>query len=90
MIDGNYLKFSQSSTLAGDVNNEDGAPSRALKGLLLSTEDREIVEASPFDRVWGIGFNAADATTTERAQWGENLLGKALMEVRERFKIERG
>lgn len=69
---GNYLKFTQ---------NE------ALKQLLLQTGDRELVEASPMDRVWGVGFGAKKAEEN-RHRWGLNLLGKALMEVRERIRRE--
>jgi len=51
-----------------------------LKQKLLDTKDAILVEASPFDKVWGIGLNEADAKTKP---WkGENLLGKALMAVR--------
>ena len=53
----------------------------SLKELLLRTGDREIVEASPYDFIWGIGFRERDAGAL-RADWGLNLLGKALMEAR--------
>ena len=53
-----------------------------LKKKLLATGDTQLVEASPFDRVWGIGINAATAELG--AKWrGENLLGKAIMEARD-------
>lgn len=58
-----------------------------LGELLLGTGDRELVEASPFDRVWGVGFRAKDAQKN-RERWGLNLLGKALMAVRERLREE--
>lgn len=58
-----------------------------LRELLLGTGDRELVEASPFDRVWGVGFRAKDAEKN-RERWGLNLLGKALMAVRERLREE--
>lgn len=58
-----------------------------LGELLLGTGDRELVEASPFDRVWGVGFRAKDAEKN-RERWGLNLLGKALMAVRERLREE--
>lgn len=45
-------------------------------------------QASPRDRIWGIGF-AAEEAEGRRAEWGENLLGKALMRVRERLREER-
>lgn len=56
-----------------------------LGELLLATGDRELVEASPYDRVWGVGFRAKDAERN-RERWGLNLLGKALMAVRERLR----
>lgn len=55
-----------------------------LGELLLATGDRELVEASPYDQVWGVGFRAKDADRN-RERWGLNLLGKALMAVRERL-----
>lgn len=60
-----------------------------LEELLLATGDRELVEAAPRDRVWGVGFEAEEAERvrlTCREKWGKNYLGKALMEVRERLR----
>ena len=48
---------------------------------LLDTDDKIIVEASPYDRIWGIGFDASVALN-HIDRWGENRLGKVLMEVR--------
>ncbi|POS73926.1 hypothetical protein DHEL01_v207683 [Diaporthe helianthi] len=59
----------------------------SLGGLLLGTGERELVEASPFDRVWGVGFRAKDAEKN-RERWGLNLLGRAFMAVRERLRDE--
>lgn len=58
-----------------------------LKAALLATGDREIVEASPRDRIWGVGFGAKDAGS-QRERWGLNLLGKALMEARRILREE--
>jgi len=55
-----------------------------LKKALLETGDLILVEASPRDRIWGIGFGEARAMS-EKERWGLNLLGKALMRVREEF-----
>ena len=56
----------------------------ALKEFLLSTGTAVIVEASPFDKIWGIGTKAHE---TDPHKWkGNNLLGFALMEVRELLK----
>lgn len=55
----------------------------ALRGFLLGTGDRLIVEASPVDRVWGIGLAASDERAGDPRRWrGLNLLGFALMEAR--------
>ncbi|KAF1814796.1 DUF1768-domain-containing protein [Eremomyces bilateralis CBS 781.70] len=56
-----------------------------LSRKLLETGDKLLVEASPFDRIWGIGFDAAQADNNW-SEWGENLLGKALMRVRARIR----
>lgn len=72
--EGSYLKFSQN---------------KELRERLLLTGERELVEASASDRVWGVGFNAKEALS-RREEWGTNLLGKCLMKTRERIKMEEG
>lgn len=68
---GNLKKFQQNPPLAK---------------FLLSTGSCVLVEASPVDRVWGIGLAADDERAANPLQWrGENLLGFALMEVRDRL-----
>lgn len=58
-----------------------------LRGFLLGTGDRVLVEASPVDRVWGIGLTARDEGAANPERWrGPNLLGFALMEARERLR----
>ncbi|QBS40787.1 DUF1768 domain-containing protein [Nocardia sp. CS682] len=57
-----------------------------LKAYLLGTSKRVLVEASPMDRVWGIGLAATDVHATDPERWrGRNLLGFALMEARSRL-----
>ncbi|WP_405776641.1 NADAR family protein [Streptomyces sp. NBC_00859] len=59
----------------------------ALRGYLLATGDRVLVEASPMDRVWGIGLAAGDERAGQPERWrGLNLLGFALMDARERLR----
>ncbi|MEV5752126.1 NADAR family protein [Actinoallomurus sp. NPDC052308] len=54
-----------------------------LRDFLLATGDRVLVEASPYDTVWGIGLSASQPEATRPAAWrGLNLLGFALMDVR--------
>lgn len=58
----------------------------ALAAFLLSTGTSVLVEASPVDRIWGIGLAADDKRSVNPLQWrGDNLLGFALMEVRDRL-----
>lgn len=63
----------------------------ALRDFLLATGDRVLVEASPMDRVWGIGLAADDERAQDPARWrGLNLLGFALMEAREELRSGTG
>ncbi|MFJ5923766.1 NADAR family protein [Kitasatospora sp. NPDC092948] len=57
-----------------------------LRDYLLGTRTRVLVEASPLDRIWGIGLAADNEKAHSPAQWrGLNLLGFALMEARARL-----
>ncbi|KDN85447.1 NADAR family protein [Kitasatospora cheerisanensis] len=57
-----------------------------LLDYLLRTGTRVLVEASPLDRIWGIGLAADDEKADSPDQWrGLNLLGFALMEARARL-----
>jgi len=74
VINGNVAKFSQ---------NID------LKQFLLATKNRILVEASPVDTIWGIGLSKESEKCNNPLEWrGLNLLGFALMEVREKMKNE--
>ena len=60
---------------------------RELRQFLLATNDRVLVEASPVDTIWGIGLAADSADAENPARWqGPNLLGFALMEVRDQLR----
>ena len=66
---GNLLKFSQHEQ---------------LKEFLISTGNSVIVEASPYDKIWGIGLAEHDDTSRNPDTWkGTNLLGFAIMEARD-------
>lgn len=71
VVEGNRAKFSQ---------NED------LKRYLSGTSPKILVEASPVDRLWGIGLSQSDEKAKHPSTWdGQNLLGFALMVVREQL-----
>lgn len=58
-----------------------------LKQYLLDTGNKEIVEASPYDRIWGIGLGTDDPRCLDKTQWqGTNWLGEAIMQVRDTFR----
>lgn len=55
----------------------------ALREFLLGTGERVLVEASPLDRIWGIGLAGTDPDAADPQRWrGLNLLGFALMDAR--------
>lgn len=58
----------------------------ACRAALVRTGDSRIAEASPFDRLWGIGLAASHPNATDPGKWrGANLLGKVLERVRARL-----
>lgn len=72
VAEGSFQKFSQ---------NKD------IGEFLLATGDQVLVEASPVDRIWGIGLAADDEKAANPLLWrGENLLGFALMQARDRLR----
>lgn len=69
ILNGNFAKFLQ---------NEE------LMEFLLQTKNKVLVEASPYDRIWGIGMSVDNKNINNPLLWkGQNLLGFALMEVRD-------
>lgn len=72
VYEGCLLKFSQNPS---------------LKRLLLSTGDKLLVEASPYDKLWGIGLDEYTALKTPKPEWpGKNWLGICLMAIRDHLR----
>ena len=66
---GNYAKFTQNAD---------------LKALLLETVGTTLVEASPYDKLWGIGLSASDPRAKTRSTWkGKTGLGETLTRLRD-------
>lgn len=67
-----------------DVNFEKYNQDIKLKTKLLDSafDGKAFVEASPTDKIWGIGFAQIDAPDDETKWLGQNLLGKVLTQVR--------
>lgn len=60
------------------------AQNRAMRSVLMASNPTVLVEASPWDRIWGVGLDARDPGIADPSQWrGQNLLGKTLMRVRD-------
>lgn len=58
-----------------------------LKGKLKATENAVLAECAVKDCIWGIGLSMKDPDRLNKAKWnGQNLLGYALMMVRERLQ----
>lgn len=69
VYDGNVAKFTQNKELFAE---------------LMATGDKEFCEASPYDKIWGIGLDRDDPRAKDKKQWkGTNWLGQAIQRVRE-------
>ena len=60
----------------------------ALASMLVATGSSLLCEASPYDKVWGIGMTVDDPSFDDPSQWkGENLLGRVCMRVRSDLRM---
>ncbi|XP_062581098.1 uncharacterized protein LOC134242910 [Saccostrea cucullata] len=73
---GNMAKFSQD---------------KKSKDILFSTYPKTLVEASPMDKIWGIGLAKDDERAWNKQTWrGQNLLGEILTKVRDTLMDKEG
>lgn len=71
-----YAKFSQNQRLKKQLLDE-------------NLQDKSFVEASPFDKIWGIGLHYNDKRCDNESTWlGDNKLGKVLDKVRSTLLTE--
>lgn len=74
MYDAVFAKFSQNEELKSYILNK-------------RFDNKHFVEASPFDKIWGIGIHYSDSRCDDESNWlGENKLGKVIDLVRENLK----
>ncbi|KAL9642163.1 hypothetical protein ABK040_007168 [Willaertia magna] len=75
VYEGNYAKFTQHDDLLQE---------------LLKHKNVEYVEASPYDKIWGIGLEDTHPDALNKKTWkGLNLLGRVLTQLREDLLQER-
>ena len=68
VVAGSYFKFTQN---------------RGLYDMLKGTGNKVLVEASPTDKLWGIGMGENDENIWDSENWdGRNWLGISIMRVR--------
>ena len=73
---GNYAKFTQNP---------------GMKLALMETGNKTIVEASPYDTIWGIGLGEDDPKAHDKGHWrGTNWLGEVVTRVRQDLIKEDG
>jgi ribA/ribD-fused uncharacterized protein len=73
IYEGNKLKFTQNPNLFQELKK---------------TKGTTLVEASPTDRIYGIGLDAKDPRALKRSTWrGQNLLGEALTTLRDEICV---
>ena len=70
MLDALRLKFNQNEI---------------IKQKLLETKPKILYEVAKNDKIWGFGFYDRDAVHKNKREFGTNLLGKVLMEIRNEF-----
>lgn len=71
----NYAKFTQNEILYKLITTEEWF-------------DKEFVESSPEDKIWGIGLDEHNALAYNKSTWqGRNWLGKCITEVRDGLVI---
>ena len=79
------IKWGQYKTqFVHEANLAKFTQNQGLRDYICQTFNKILVEASPYDKVWGIGMSKSNLDVVNPLEWkGENLLGFVLMDVRE-------
>lgn len=72
----------QAIVTTGNINKF--SQNKELRDYLIATKDYVLVEASPYDKIWGVGMSRDNPDIIDPKKWrGQNLLGFSLMAARE-------
>ena len=67
-----------------NVLKEKFTQNKVLKQELLKYENYQFVEASPYDKIWGIGLSEDNDLILDESKWkGQNLLGNCLTKLKD-------
>lgn len=81
--DQDCMEIVEKGNIAKFLQNDD------LKKILVSTYPKTLVQASPYDKIWGIGLRKDDPRAWNKSTWlGKNLLGEILTRVRDKLREE--
>lgn len=81
-----WLKIARNLIYIGII--EKFNQNKEIRDILLNeTDELGIVEASPFDRRWGVGFSVLDAAEN-KDKWGTNWLGQCIMRARDELRTD--
>ena len=84
---GNGLWTVNCRRIVYEANKYKFSQNRQLLDELLATRGTTLVEASPYDTIWGIGLTKDDERATDRSKWkGKNWLGHILTLLRDDFE----
>jgi ribA/ribD-fused uncharacterized protein len=87
---GNFDKYEWNSISSGIMKRGlmlKFSQNESCMHTLLITGNSRLFEASQYDRIWGIGYGIRNAPIISEEHYGENRLGKLLMEVREELRL---
>ncbi len=75
--------FKSAPEISNMCHNAKFSQNPVLAKCLLDTGDNILLEASPYDDMWGIGASLFDPNLmNKKSQWGDNIQGKSLMKTR--------
>lgn len=73
-----------------NINKAKFTQNKKLLKILMDTAGTTLVEASPYDKIWGIGLSADHPNAGDRSKWpGKNWLGEVLTKLRDDLEAQK-